>query len=124
MGKYGRPKSAGLFAVIAAVLAFIVIYTAFAPVDIVFRHGDEEVYRQENACALSFYDNPFENIDDGEALEEDGMAFFYTDRGVKQLYSKNSFRLRLRVAKTSLKCLITFKLDEADRVIICDSYYK
>ena len=124
MGNFGRPKSAGLFAVIAAALAFILIYTAFAPVDIVFRHGGEEVYRQENACALSFYDDPFENIDGGEEMQEDGVGFFYADRGGRQLYSKNSFRLRLRVAKTSLKCLITFKLDEADRVIICDSYYK
>ena len=124
MSKYGKPKSAGILAVLCGVAALLIIYTVFAPVDIIFMHDGEEVYRQENACTLSRFDDPLEHMEDAEELEEAGLEFFYPDRGGRQLFSTSSFRLRVRIAKTSLKCFVTLKWAEADRVVVCTSYYR
>ena len=121
-GNKNKFAAAGICCTVAALLLTIALYTLFAPMDIVFMKDGEEVYRQKNASAASAYDDPFEYIELSEDESAENIAFFYSDRGGKFVYSTSSFQFRFRVAKTTLKCLLTFKTSEEDRVIVCTAY--
>ena len=119
--KFFKETVLSLILAVISLLAMLVIYTAFAPIDIVFIDDGEEVYRQENAFTFARFDDPFEHIDNAEEIKEEGKDFFYSDRGGYFRYSPDSFKFRFRIAKTTLKMIFTW--DAAERYIVCTSYY-
>ena len=102
----------GLISIIVSLVLLLVIYLAFANVDLAFMQGDEELYRMENVGIFSSLE-----ISDEEAPDLDGMSFTYTSGEATKTFS-DGFEFRFEICKTVLLNFVTFKWEPADQVII------
>ncbi len=116
-----KPLSAGIFSVILALAILLLAYAAFGRVDLVFKMDGEELCRQENVCALSKINDPIDSIPDGVIEEGKELKFYFTDGDENVYFTDSSMRLRVKIVKTIMTNLVTFKWGEASQFVIINA---
>ena len=116
-----KPLSAGAFSVILALVLILLVYAAFGRVDLIFKLGDDEICRQENVCFLSAINDPTNSIPDGFVGEGEELKFYFVDGDENVYFSDSSMRLRVKIVKTVMTNLITFKWGDASQFVIINA---
>lgn len=99
------PRSAGVFSAILALVLILLIYLMLGTVDIVFKQGDNQVYRINDVSVFSELTVP----------ETDSVYVLTTDAG--EVEFSDSAEFRFEIGKAVLVNFFSFKWDPQDNYI-------
>ena len=112
------PYDATILSTLFAFVLLLVIYSVTARVDLIFYKDGTEIARQENVCALTGrLNNPADSLPEDMLEEGEKIKFYFVDGGEKIVFQESSAKARIRIAKTTLKNLVTFRWSENSQVV-------
>lgn len=105
--KISPARNASIISAILALVAIVLIYSIIGTVDLVFKSGENEIYRIDDTNVFTDLATP--------GME--GWTFAY-DLGEGEKTFSDSPEFRFEIAKTVLMNLVTFKWEDSDYEIV------
>lgn len=115
--KNKKPMSAGIISTCLALVLVLLIFVAFAKVDLVYIKNDREICRQNNVTIFSTIEDPVENIPEGVLSEGEEISFTYVDGDKVVDFDRKSFDFKIAMAKLVVKNFISFEWTEENAVM-------
>lgn len=114
----GRPKIVDPASGLIILVLVLLIYAVMVPFNLVFKVNGEEVLCQSGVSAVSNFEKNASELEGSEAVySEDAASFFFVDGDEEVDFESPNFKLRMKMALTAAKNLVTFNWDREYFVI-------